>query len=283
MRLALSTLFMLIGLILLKAQPVAHGKILDAVTKDPVPFVNIGFKKLAVGTVSDEAGNFELKIASQNDSVSISSIGYYELNIVGSDLLKAEEIELVPRQYAIPEVEITAEILEETAVVLGYNSDEKKQSVGFGSRQLGTEIGALIKIEKETYLKSAHFILNHAKGDSLLFRVNIYDFQDGKVGENLLKQNVIITTPQKKGTLDVDLTEYGIVTDHDVLLSLEWIKNDQGSGNVGITFQAKKSRSLDNFYNKETSFADFRKLSDLFPSAPHFYVGFYVVAKQVGR
>ena len=89
-------------------------------------------------------------------------------------------------------------------------------------------------------------------GDSLLFRVNIYPFEKGDIGENILKENVIINAPQKKGVLTVDLTPYELIIDHDILLTLEWIKGDNGAGNEGITFDTKKGKKH-NIWNKRTS------------------------------
>ncbi len=282
MRYILSLAILLFAFTIISAQPLVRGKVIDATTKDGIPFVNIGFKKLAVGTVSDENGFYELRLVSPRDSVSISSIGYEMKTILAADLHRNTTVELTPKNYVFPEIEVVAEQWEEQDVKLGNHSEDMDHNVGFGSRQLGTEIGARITIERETYVKSAHFALNHAKGDSIRFRVNLYTFKEGKLGKNLLPKNVIIAAKQEKGLqLDVDLSAFNIVVDSDVLLALEWIKDDDGEGNVGITFQSSKSRKYGNLYTKETSFAEFRKLSDLVPRAPQVYVGFYLTGKQV--
>ena len=96
----------------------------------------------------------------------------------------------------------------------------------------------------------------------------------------MLPQNVIISAVQKKGMIDVDLSEFNLITANDVLLSLEWIKDDNGKGNVGITFRSKKSRRDNNLYTKYTSQAPFSKLSDLAPRAPKLELGFYLTGKQ---
>lgn len=136
--------------------------------------------------------------------------------------------------------------------LFGKKNKDRGLSLGFGNAQLGCEIGSSIRIKKETYLKSANFKLNHADGDSLLFRVNIYHFKEGEIGENILKENITIYAPQKRGVLTVDLTPYELIINHDVLLTLEWIKDDNGSGNEGITFDTKRGRKS-NIWNKRTS------------------------------
>ncbi|MCB0566492.1 MAG: carboxypeptidase-like regulatory domain-containing protein [Phaeodactylibacter sp.] len=261
------------------AQETIQGIVIDSDTKEPVPFVNIGITRSMTGTVSDENGQYQLRIPSLMDVVAFSSIGYQTENIEAGKLIENGEINLRPKPYDIPTIELNATGFPEE-VTLGAKLEEQGHSIGFGSSELGAEIGAHIGIDKETYIKSAHFPINHASGDSLLFRVNLYDFQNEKAGENLLPQNVIISAVQKKGMIDVDLSEFNLITANDVLLSLEWIKDDNGKGNVGITFRSKKSRRDNNLYTKYTSQAPFSKLSDLAPRAPKLELGFYLTGKQ---
>ncbi|MCO6478389.1 MAG: carboxypeptidase-like regulatory domain-containing protein [Phaeodactylibacter sp.] len=261
------------------AQEYAQGRVADADTGEPVPFVNIGIPELNVGTVSDERGKYGLRVNSPEDVVVFSSIGYHTENIEAGRLLSGGDVTLRQRPYDIPAVEVSAGWA--TDVIIGAKLEERGHSIGFGSSELGTEIGAHIEIGgKATFIKSAHFTVNHAAGDSLLFRVNLYEFVDGEVRKNLLPQNVIISAVQTRGAIDIDLSKFNLVTSRDVLLSLEWIKDDEGSGNVGITFRSEKSRRGNNVYTKHTSQAPFRRLSDLAPRAPKLLLGFYLVGRQ---
>lgn len=261
------------------AQEYLRGTVADADTGEPVPFVNIGIQKLSRGTVSDENGMYRLRVDSPEDIVTFSSIGYHTENVKAGKLSGDGDIALRQRPYDMPAVEVSAKLASD--VILGAKLEEQGHSIGFGSSELGTEIGAHIEIGgKATFIKSAHFTVNHAAGDSLLFRVNLYELEDGEVRENLLPQNVIISAVQKRGTINVDLSKFNLVTSRDVLLSLEWIKGDEGRGNVGITFRSEKSRRGNNVYTKHTSQAPFRRLSDLAPRAPKLVLGFYLVGRQ---
>lgn len=261
------------------AQESIRGRVIDSDTQEPVPFVNIGITQSMTGTVSDENGKYQLRFASPLDVVTFSSIGYRTENVEAGKLLENGEINLQPQPYDIPAIELNASAFTRE-VILGAKLEEQGHSIGFGSSELGTEIAAHIRIDKETWIKSAHFAINHAAGDSLLFRVNLYDFEGGRVGENLLPENVLVATEQKKGTIDVGLSEFNLVVSRDVLLSLEWIKDDDGKGNVGLTFRSAKSRRGDNLYSKHTSQAPFRRMSSLFPGAPKLELGFYLTGKQ---
>lgn len=55
------------------------GKIVDAVTREPLPFVNIIFKGTTVGGASDIEGNFSISTTLRVDSISVSYIGYNKL------------------------------------------------------------------------------------------------------------------------------------------------------------------------------------------------------------
>lgn len=52
------------------------GRIFDATTKEPLPFVNIVLKGTATGTTSDFDGNYSLSFTVPADSITISYIGY---------------------------------------------------------------------------------------------------------------------------------------------------------------------------------------------------------------
>lgn len=58
------------------AQTVVKGKVTDASSGDPIPFVNIIFKGTTNGTTTDFDGNFSVKTTSPVDSLVVSYIGY---------------------------------------------------------------------------------------------------------------------------------------------------------------------------------------------------------------
>jgi hypothetical protein len=161
---------------------------------------------------------------------------------------------------------------------LGYNLKRRRQSIGFGSTLLGTEIGAHINIDKETVVEKAFFIFNRSRGENLLFRVNLYQFDGEKVGPNLIPENVIIESPDSARTVSVDLSKYNIVTSKNLLLSLEWVDAvNLGEDEVqGITFRADESRRGSNTYLKTTSFAPFIKTD----SYVKYRLGFYLTVRQ---
>ncbi len=266
--------------VLLFAQPTSaqnsiSGKVLDSETGEPVPFVNIGSPKLGVGTVSNSQGEYILKSIKESEQVIFSSIGYEVLELSFQELLKNPDVKLKAKTEVLEEVIISADYYGKD-VILGNKLESKGNSIGFAGKTLGTEIGAHIKVRKETLIESAHFTINFTGADSLLFRVNLYDFNKGQVGKKLLNDNVIIKAPQRKGTFDVDLSDYALVVSEDVLLSLEWVHDEHGKGNEGLMFRSKKVASGSNLYTKQTSFATFEKLTERISVAPQLKIGFYL-------
>lgn len=55
------------------------GKIVDAVTREPLPFVNIVFTGTTIGAATDIEGNYSLTTTTRVDSITVSYIGYNKL------------------------------------------------------------------------------------------------------------------------------------------------------------------------------------------------------------
>lgn len=252
------------------------AKLIDKDSKTAIAYVNIGILNTTLGTVSNEEGQFELNAPSKNDSLMFSSIGYENLILSIDKILQKDSIFLQPIAYEFEQVELTSFNFDKEVILGERNENGRGKSVGFGNAQLGTELGALIKIEKETLIKSVHFVLNHAKGDSLLLRINIYDYKDKKIGEKVVKRNIIIKDKQRKGTYSIDLSAYEIILKNDVLLSVEWLRNFDETGNKLITFDTKKSKSHKGTYIKLTSSNEFKK----YPFIKKIKPCLYFIGKQ---
>lgn len=52
------------------------GKVSDAVTKVPIPFVNVLFKGTIIGTMTDENGNFSMETKLNPDTIIVSAVGF---------------------------------------------------------------------------------------------------------------------------------------------------------------------------------------------------------------
>jgi len=61
---------------LVAQETIVQGKVTDATSGDPIPFVNVVFKGTSIGATTDFDGNFLIKSSQPTDSVTASYIGY---------------------------------------------------------------------------------------------------------------------------------------------------------------------------------------------------------------
>jgi len=254
------------------------GRITDSATGQPLSYVNIGITATGTGTVSDDSGAYHLSVSDSAHVVTFSYLGYATVHIKCARLLEQGDVQLSATNHKLQTVEINASRLESKPVVLGVrHKNGRGHSIAYSSVQLGAEIGAAISVKRPTYIQSANFVINHAQGDSMCFRVHLYSWIDGEVGENLLRENIYIKEKQKRGLLTVSLAEYNIVVEDDVLLSLEWLEDVNGLRNQEITFDTKKSRKLGGAYIKQYSNGGFERIRHIGSRKPCFYL----VGKQI--
>ncbi|MEQ8524496.1 carboxypeptidase-like regulatory domain-containing protein [Gracilimonas sp.] len=262
------------------SQEKVTGIVQDAETGKAVPYVNIGIISLMKGTVSNAEGKFSLGYTAEIDSVTFSAIGYETDTFSIKDILADEVILLNPATYNLDEITVKEKALGRIKE-LGYNLNKKRQSISFGSTLLGTEIGGLIEIDRQTLIYSAHFIFNHTGDDSLLFRVNLYEMNGDKPVRNLITENELFRAPKEPGTVLVNLRGYDIVTEENVLLTVEWIEavSLNNSEIQDISFRADRTMRKPNTWFRTTSQAPLLKMDQFVK----YNIGFYLTAQQVKK
>ena len=208
-----------------------NGTIADLQTKQVLPFVNIGIVGRDVGTVSDENGHFALSVPNiaSTDTLRLSMVGYTTQIWVLADFLQKHEaqstIYLTPANVELATVTIRPHYLKTR--ILGSETENKAFTAGFKINDLGSELGVLIKTKKTpTFVRRFNCFVAHNSYDTLFFRVNIYDTQNGKPTHNLLSQNVFVEKVGfKSGWISIDLSPYTIEVQNDFVVSLEWVKD----------------------------------------------------------
>ena len=251
----------LLSFTVLNAQHILQGRIIDAFTKEPLPFVNIGVLKKELGTVSNEDGFFFLEVPDlfAKETLRFSMIGFDERDFQVADLeaflLSNNTLVLAEQTTFLEEVVLTAEKKWDTRVS-GNSTTSKLLITGFTSNQLGNEIALFVKVKKTpAYIDGIQFSVVENIYPEVRFRVNVYSSDYRFPDENILKENIFITLKQSEGLISVDLKEYDILVDDDVFISLEWIDEDLGS--EGLWFSAGVfGKSI---YARSTSQAEWKK------------------------
>lgn len=245
----------------LNAQHIVQGRIIDAFTKEPLPFVNIGVLKKELGTVSNEEGFFFLEVPDlfAKETLRFSMIGFDERDFQVADLeailLSNNTLVLAEQTTFLEEVVLTAEKKWDTRVS-GNSTTSKLLITGFTSNQLGNEIALFVKVKKTpAYIEGIQFSVVENIYPEVRFRVNVYSSDYRFPDENILKENIFVTLKQSEGLISVDLKDYDILVDDDVFISLEWIDEDLGS--EGLWFSAGVfGKSI---YARSTSQAEWKK------------------------
>ena len=251
----------LLSFTVLNAQHILQGRIIDAFTKEPLPFVNIGVLKKELGTVSNEDGFFFLEVPDlfAKETLRFSMIGFDERDFQVADLeailLSNNTLVLAEQTTFLEEVVLTAEKKWDTRVS-GNSTTSKLLITGFTSNQLGNEIALFVKVKKTpAYIDGIQFSVVENIYPEVSFRVNVYSSDYRFPDENILKENIFVTLKQSEGLISVDLKEYDILVDDDVFISLEWIDEDLGS--EGLWFSAGVfGKSI---YARSTSQAEWKK------------------------
>ena len=103
-----------------QASVIVNGYITDAITKEPIPGVNIvemnKMDRFLSGTITDFNGNFVLKVGSIGNRIQFSCIGYKKVKVEINQQTKFK-IELEPIAEAIEEIAVTATKISNNGVI----------------------------------------------------------------------------------------------------------------------------------------------------------------------
>lgn len=246
---ALFLILWLGGTALVSAQYFLRGRITDAVSGEPIPFVNIGLVGKGIGTVSDSGGSYELRIppgqAGGDELLRVSCLGY-EPQALSLDQLPADgsvSFALRPAAIALDEVVVSALPTYTLEEIVGYPLESTRDFAYWkDSLALGAELASRIRVsEGMRRLNTLFFNVMNNPADSLLLRINIYEYPPSGRGPdaNLNKsgRNIIYTLPGGATGAVVDLHPFDIWVRDDFFLSLELL-SAHGSEEIGLTMPA---------------------------------------------
>lgn len=186
--------------------------ILDAETKERIPYVNIWVENENVGTTSDEDGSFELKIDSFKIIV-FSAIGY-ETRRVSSDSIMSTMM-LKPAITELGEVVVRPEkrILNQDEKLLVGTFEKTINSLFYSATV--PWIRARYFEYKEEYGKIRYVdkikLLTSSQVRGAVFNVRLYSKNEkGEPGEYLYNKNIIGKAKKALEVTEVDLSELDI-------------------------------------------------------------------------
>ena len=213
------------------------GQVIDAAIEESLPYVNIGLVNQNIGTVTDEAGYFELEVPGNgyaDATLRFSMIGFEPQDFTLQEYRdqKILTIPLKEKATALEEVVLTTKKNKYQTKILGNKTTSQLIYAAFTTNKLGNEMGFLVRGRKNPMiLKKFNVSLVENDYGPIRFRLNFYDLKEGLPNETLLNENIIVETDIQSGIVSKDLTPYEIVIDQDFFVAIEWIE-DLGPGKL---------------------------------------------------
>ena len=239
---------------------VVSGNTIEADTKMPLTFVNVGILNGTIGTVSDEEGRFSLDLSGVNstDTLRFSAIGYETKDVIVREVQGQVglNISMTKTSYVLQEVRVVPKDYKVKKV--GNHMTSEAMSAGFKDNLLGYEVGTRMKIKnRPAILENVTIHFARCEYDSIFYRLNIYEM-DGKLpGKNVLTEPIYLSYSKAEALagLEIDMTPYSIWVEDDFLVSLELVK-DHGPGGLFFCCGFFASKAL----YRETSQAKWQKI-----------------------
>ena len=236
-----------------------------------IPYVNIGIPAKAFGIITDENGFFKFKITTEkdNDTLQITSIGYFPVVMSIADFKKScskntpiilsEEVYQLETTTVRPD-EYETKVLGTTTVAdlecVNLSGLRQKDTAsirrykekGLSEKSAGIEIGNKISIKKgqQTFIDKIQFKACLGENDTAIFRINIYS--EGKTtkrvltpigmvkvinSNNELKEPIIIKSIGKTQVHEIDVSKQNIEVTDDFIIALECIYASNSQMNIG--------------------------------------------------
>lgn len=229
------------------AQQLVRGRITDAASGQPIPYVNIGLVGRGIGTVSDAEGNYELWVrrAEPGDLLRISCLGYEPLIQSWENLPDSPDSSFTMRRAAIALDEVVVSVLPTHTLeeIVGYPlAATRDYAYWKDSLALGAELSSRIRVSPGTRrLNTLFFNTTSNPADSVLVRINCYAYpgSGGSPAEPLNKsgRNILYTLPGGASEAVVDLMPFDLWVEDDFYLSLELLAV-YGSDEIALTMPA---------------------------------------------
>lgn len=226
-------------------QTIINGLVLDTLSH-PIEYASVGILNKPIGTVTDKSGAFKLvvndELLSINDSLKFSIIGYYPKTISLNQISSQFELPVILHQKVERLSEVVVKACKRSEKRIGSHSKSLlnmavKFSISeYPNQNLGSEIGRKFSIKhKNTSLKHFRFFIYHNDYDTISFRVNVYSIKKLRPNKNLLTKNILCEISNKKtGWVNLDLSEYNIVINDDVIVAIEWIYKSAIGSNLSL-------------------------------------------------
>jgi CarboxypepD_reg-like domain len=223
---------------------ILKGSILDNQNNQPLAYVSVGVLNKSEGTLTDSAGNFSFEISQENleDTLQMSSVGYFPKKIAVKDYIKSNAT-IVKLEIKITELaEVIVTNMKTNTEIVGRQTSSKLTQVSIhnktsAAQTIGSEMGMRYKTSRiNAILKDFNFYISANNFNSIKFRVNIYSVKD-ELPDTLIYNKQIFATVDnfKTGWTKLDLQQYGIQVNNDFIVTIQWVESKMDKKEKPIT------------------------------------------------
>ena len=210
-----------------------NGQIIELGKEAPVAYSRIGILHHNKGIVSDSNGYFRIDLSSLSelDTLVVSAIGFEKMEFLiyqcRTYLLNQEnlKIELSPKIKELEEVVVVAGKYK--ICQTGNNIKSSMFIAGFQNKSLGAEMGTILNYNKKKkgLITKLHFNVVANQSDTIKFRVNLYELENGLPGKSILNKPIYFYGIPSNSAIDIDISEMNIYVISDCFVSIELIEN----------------------------------------------------------
>lgn len=264
-KIAIAILLLSLPTSLFSQEKLISGIILDSL-KNPIQYANIGVLNKPIGTVSNQKGEFNLSLDNSylSDTLKISSLGYISKELLIKDLFNKpnSSIKLDDLIEELNEVIVYSNNLEPHSK--GREKTKTNQELFFvvpdmSNVNLGAEIGRKFSIGKEpANLTEFKFYLKQNNFEQVRFRINIYSIKKN-IPQKRLNEKDIFSDINKDftGWVSVDLSNYDITVNQDIIITIEWIEASEKGDTLSLPIFAPSLSAI--HYYKQSAQSKWRK------------------------
>lgn len=225
--------------------------IIDAMSKEKIPFVNVWIQDKNIGTTSNFNGEFQLNY-SASDTIVFSAIGYETKKIYSDSMPNL--VTLTPIVLELGEV-VALGHREHLSLTIG---EFKKPTINyFFSCGTNPWIAARYFPNDTSYAKTRYIsklsLVTKSRLENSKFYVRLYKAtEDGKPGDYLFTNPIMGVAKKGKKTTELDLTDLHLkFPEHGLFVAIEWLiieenkyeftytKNGSNKKFVGVSYEPK--------------------------------------------
>ena len=218
--------------------------VIDSITKEKIPYVNIWVENEDIGATSDEEGKFELKVYTPKNIV-FSAIGF-KTRIIKSDQIK-DLVQLYPQLTDLKEVVIKVRKLTREFTIGKFKKSKINSYFGCGTKPWMTARFFNYKKDyKNTPFINNITLLTNSDVKNSKFNIRLYDVNDRDEPEGYIYDGNIIGVARKgKRTTEIDISKLNIkFPKKGFFVSVEWLIIEANRHESTYTTEGSKKKHI---------------------------------------